>query len=471
MVVVEKGSLNTESASLIHSNFEKTNSVYYNNVADDFDHHGKHTIDDDPTYSSMEEEHVNTNCWSKTKKVFNWFGQSQLLAHILLFTTLITFGGYVVLIPHSIAIMHPTTFALFRSLLIVIGLFPVTVIKDSAFSFRSEKVLERKLSKFGGIGILKRIYRYILRKTPNWRQAKQIFVLGLFINLNQILFFMGLRWTNSTIAGIMQPLVAIITCIMSVILKREGRSILKFFGVFLAVGGAVAMLVVSTLFNPKKKDVIDDADSSTASAIDNFINTFSFTIGMLFLCVNMFFYALYLINFKKTFEKEKIPVLTLALWTWTIGSLVPLLPSVYFLTADYGYSPIQIVLRMDVMAYAGILYGGLVHGTLFFVLNSKASSLTTPTIIGVYSTLNPIVTSLMAFFILGERVTPLVVPGAALILIGVAVVITAKWREGKQKDAQSKTRREYLSSCWDFISGLCGRSWSGSEYDLVEVTV
>ncbi|KAG2392524.1 hypothetical protein C9374_011249 [Naegleria lovaniensis] len=418
--------------------------------------------------------------WRFLKKAFVWFTSSQLLAHLLLLTTLFTFGGYVVLIPHAILLMHPTIFALFRSLLIVIGLFPAAVF--TKFSFRKTKTLNRQVtfvenilfcgstnsryqsinddtlelakeSKYSTRNIVKRVVRFILSKIPTWKQFKKIFWLGFFINMNQILFFLGLRWTNATIAGIMQPMVAIITCILSILLKREGRSVLKIIGVIVAVLGAVAMLVVSTVLSDKKAPPPPDDDNSATSGFASFIATFSFTIGMLFLCVNMFFYALYLINFKKVLQEEKFPVLTLAFWTWLIGSVVPLLPALYFSLADFGYSPLQVALRMDKMAYVGLFYGGLVHGALFFVLNSKASSLTTPTVIGVYSTLNPIVTSVMAFLFLHERVSPFVIPGAAFILFGVTMVIIAKWREGRAQQKQAAPR-----SCYDWVASYCGVS-------------
>ena len=408
-----------------------------------------------------EVEYENLTAWQRVKKAWRWFGSSQLLAHLLLATTLITFGGYCVLIPYPIAIMHPAIFALFRSLLIVIGLAPVTLIQDWKYSFRSDKrlrssirKLNEKSSVFGVVGV-KQVVNFVLKKTPTWRQLKKIFWLGLFINLNQILFFMGLRWTNATIAGIMQPCVAILTCILSVLLKREGKSLVKFIGVGLAVLGAVSMLVVSTFLSDKKAND-DDRDSTSVDAIANFIQDFSFTIGMLFLCLNMLCYAIYLLKFKKTLEKEKFPVLTLAFWTWLTGCIVPLLPSLYFALADYGYSPMQIYLRMDLMAYVGVLYAGLIHGTLFFILNSKASSLTTATIIGIYSTLNPIVTSIMAFLFLHERVSLFVIPGAGLILVGVSLVIFAKWREGKSTTAKPKSFMDCLGS-W---CGISRSAWS-----------
>lgn len=194
----------------------------------------EHSLIHEESSSSDDDESVDQpfSFWRFLKKAFVWFTSSQLLAHLLLLTTLFTFGGYVVLIPHSIMLMHPTIFALFRSLLIVIGLFPAAIF--TKFSFRKQKKLDRQVkfverilfckntsSKHQSINhetlelkkesncsmrnIVKLVVGFILAKIPTWKQFKKIFWLGFFINMNQILFFLGLRWTNATIAGIMQP--------------------------------------------------------------------------------------------------------------------------------------------------------------------------------------------------------------------------------------------------------------------------
>ena len=205
-------------------------------------------------------------------------------------------------------------------------------------------------------------------------------------------------------------------CLVSIFLGRETGSTIKIIGVIISVLGAMAMVIIPSI--TKEKSTNDDTQPETS-----ILQAFSFTIGMIILILNTVAYAGYLVLLKKLLNK-KIPGITLNFWTFLGGLYIP------FLAALYNIKDFEIR-RLDEMSYIGLVYAVIIHGTFSFILSSKASSLTSPTIIGIYSTVSPIVTTAMTVLISGETFSLWIMPGALGILIGVIMVIFAKWREVK----------------------------------------
>ena len=216
-------------------------------------------------------------------------------------------------------------------------------------------------------------------------------------------------------------------CIISVLLKREDKSVIKFLGVGVSVLGAVSMLVVSALtmepMEEWKKEIVASKDTSI-------LQTFSFTFGMCFLVINTISYAAYLVSLKKLLQKG-VPPITLNFWSFLGGLFIPFLAALY-------YVPSFQIRKLDTYSYIGLAYAALIHGSFSFILNSKAASLTTPTVVGVYNTVSPMVTTLMTVTISGESVSWWIIPGGMAIIVGVSFVVFAKWREGRAKNEEMK---------------------------------
>nr|CAG4717156.1 unnamed protein product [Naegleria fowleri] len=255
---------------------------------------------------------------------------------------------------------------------------------------------------------------------------KSLFICGSMNTINMIFFVIGLNMTNATVAGLLQPFIAEV-CIFSILLKRESKGIIKILGVLISCFGAISMLGISALLN--EEDAITEEQDPEESPQKSILQTFSFTIGMIFIFVNTLAYSIYLILLKKL--TKKVPPVTLSLWTFFGGLLIP------FVVACYYYPSFQSQ-KLDSNSYIGLAYAVFIHGTLSFVMNSKASSLTSPTVIGIYNTVSPIVTTIMTVTISGETVSPWIIPGAIGILIGLALVIFSKWREEKQRQKEEE---------------------------------
>ncbi|KAL9651874.1 hypothetical protein ABK040_000220 [Willaertia magna] len=411
------------------------NKEFENNLEDNFENHfenhNKLLLEHQQesfsiNLTTIKEEEETTKWYNKYIKLFS----GQFLAHICLIGTLLTFGGYCVITPHVVKMIHPTIFATIRVFLISITLLPISLIIDRNYSFRSEKSLQR-FKKY-------KILQFFLRKIPKWKLMKQIGICGVILMLNQVTFIFGLSMTNATMSGIMQPLIAVMVCIISILLKKESKSIIKIIGVIIAVSGALLMLYISTQFKQQFNNnyILIDLQNSISSK-NLILSKISFFIGTLFLILNCLSVSIYLLLLKNLLEK-KIPAITLTFWAFLSASFIPLIISLYYL-------PTFNIHKIDKETIIGLFYAGIIHGAFSFVLGTTSSKLTSPTIVAIYNTISPIVSTAMAFIVLNERVSPFILVGAVFIIIGVAIVVYSKWREAKQLEkisAESKDNKK-----------------------------
>ncbi|KAG2372802.1 hypothetical protein C9374_013166 [Naegleria lovaniensis] len=369
-----------------------------------------------PNDSLSHESSPSCSRWfQKFKHSFQNFLHSQSYAHLLMMTSLLTFGGFCVLAPQPIRAMQPAIFSLVRSVAITLILLPLSLVVDRTFSFRSRRVLSR---------IQNPILRLWKMKTPPWKVFKRLVLCGSMNLLNIVLFIVGLDLTNATMAGILQPLVAVEVCFISIVLRRESRGVVKILGVFMSCLGAIAMVGVSTLTatNSEQGDDKPESNGTTTSSnsLREWIQTFSFTIGMVLILLNTLTLALYIVLLKKL--TTRIPTVTLSLWTYLGGLYIPLIAACFYIPSFRFY-------KLNAQSYIGLAYAIVIHGALSLIIKSKAAGLTSPTVIGIYNTLSPIVTTFMTVFISGERVSLWNLPGAVAIVVGLVLVVFSKWRE------------------------------------------
>ncbi|KAG2392397.1 hypothetical protein C9374_012649 [Naegleria lovaniensis] len=403
-------------------------TAFIKNHNDDYDEqHNFKTIMDEHSIQAHDESPITSNSnekgmLEKLKKGATWFFSSQLYANLLMVGTLFTFGGFCVLAPNPISRFQPPIFAFVRTSLITVVLFFLSIFIDRNYSFRSERALARYKNP---------ILRYIKMKTPTFKMFKKLCICGSMNTINMVFFVIGLNMTSATIAGLLQPLIAEV-CIFSILLKREAKGIIKILGVLISCFGAISMLGISALLDGEEIAEATDPEETPQKSI---LQTFSLTIGMILIVLNTLAYSVYLILLKNL--TKKVPPVTLSMWTFLGGLLIP------FIVACYYYPSFQFR-KLDANSFIGLAYAVFIHGTLSFVMNSKASSLTSPTVIGIYNTVSPIVTTFMTVTISGETVSPWIIPGAIGILVGLAFVIFSKWREERQrqKDEQDLKARE-----------------------------
>lgn len=157
--------------------------------------------------------------------------------------------------------------------------------------------------------------------------------------------------------------------------------------------------------------------------------SYSFILGLLCLLGNTFSYAIYLIH-QRNLLVSGVPAVTVTFWSFFFGL------GTSFLCALYAF-PSFSLRKVDTMSVLGVLYAAIPYGSLQFVITTYASKLSTPTIVSIYSTVSPLVATSVGVVYFKEIPSPLVLVGAALILLGVLFVIGARYKETRQERARS----------------------------------
>jgi len=90
----------------------------------------------------------------------------------------------------------------------------------------------------------------------------------------------------------------------------------------------------------------------------------------------------------------------------------------------------------------GVLYGALPYGVIQFTFSAQATRLSTPTIVGIYSTLAPMFATATGMIAFGDTVSLWIMIGAVLIIFGVLFVIAARYWETRKQKVEPKPTTE-----------------------------
>jgi len=96
------------------------------------------------------------------------------------------------------------------------------------------------------------------------------------------------------------------------------------------------------------------------------------------------------------------------------------------------YSPSTIyhlILTLPSAYHAGVWYMAVLSGTIAFSLQNIAQKTIEVSEAAVFMYLFPIISGILAIFILGDKFTPIVAIGSATTIIG---IIIAEWKKSKK---------------------------------------
>lgn len=255
---------------------------------------------------------------------------------------------------------------------------------------------------------------FSLIRIPDWQDGLLLFLAGSLMAYGVFSYVLAVKLAPYTIVAILQPTMSAFACFFSVLLRREGVSIAKVLGVLLAVLGSIGTLLTITLVDRKSEHKGTDEHTS-----------FEKIAGALLELSNSVIIALFLVT-QKTLLSRGMPPVTFVAWTFSISLGISMMVGAYFFhIIEFAAIPLK--------AWLGLLYAGLVIGTLAFVISSFASKHTTPTIVAIYNTTAPVYSAIFLYVFRGETTTPWAIPGALAIGAGVILVAFAKHREGKRE--------------------------------------
>jgi drug/metabolite transporter (DMT)-like permease len=282
--------------------------------------------------------------------------------HLALLFVQITFGGFSVFGKYVLAYLQPLTVAALR------------------VSFAAPLLLLISL----------RVDRF----RPSGRDFITLAILGFFgVFLNQVLFIIGLDYTTATNASILMPSIPVFTVAVAMAMGVERITWRRSAGIGLAVAGALIMLRVTR---------------------------FSFgedlVIGNVLILVNCLSYSIFLVLARPALLR--IPALTVTAWTFASGAVGVLLVSLPSLS-------LASFISLPVLAWLGIAYIVVFPTVINYLLSTWAVKRSSPTLVAAYTTVQPVVATLLALAFLGEDLGIREILGF-LLIVGGLLWITAR---------------------------------------------
>ncbi|KAL0476360.1 hypothetical protein AKO1_006266, partial [Acrasis kona] len=301
---------------------------------------------------------------------------------------------------------------MYRDIVCTASLVPLWLIIDRDFVFESRKEATSTMTKWK---------RFFIGKIPDWKTNLILLISGtLLIPCNQLLFIFGLQHTSPMVAGIFQPSSVVFTAFISIALRFEQKSLIKFIGIGVAVVGAITMIIVSGSNQPKQQD-------------DSTFNIFGFDfsingiIGSCLFLFNTLAFSSYL-NVQKLLAGKNIPAFTVTIWTFFYGTLQCIIVCLFFINSmDYSQTHGKSIWLL----WGCTLFAGIIGGSIPFVVTTYSSGILSPIVVSIYSTTVPVFSMILEFITLGHLNSYWSILCCSLIIAGVLMVGYAKYQESK----------------------------------------
>ncbi|HKZ34820.1 MAG TPA: DMT family transporter [Patescibacteria group bacterium] len=260
------------------------------------------------------------------------------------------------------------------------------------WSLENIPVFSLAFIRFFGAAIL---FFFLARKNLSFEKKhlpKLILAACYGISFHIPLFFFGLKTTTSINAGVISTAAPLFTIAAASFVLRERIKLRTLLGTFIGMIGVLSIIGEPLL-------------------TEGFSLSF---IGNVLLLLATLLWALYTLESKELFAHYS--PMTVTFYSFFIGGLF-FLP---FVLLEYAHNPFW-MLDLDIRGIVGILFGVFLSSSLAYFLLQWGLSRMKLSEIGVFIYLDPIVTTLVAVPLLGERLTPLFLLGALLVFFGIYV--------------------------------------------------
>ncbi len=209
------------------------------------------------------------------------------------------------------------------------------------------------------------------RALPSRADLPMLAFLGLLgVFLNQVLFILGLERTTATNAAIIMPSIPVFAVALGALLGIERFSPRRLAGVVLTVLGCL------TLLDPTR-----------------FVAAGEASLGNLLILMNCLSFAAFLVLQRPILTR--VPWRTVIAWSFLFGTLgIVAVGGPQLAALDAAVVPMQ--------AWLGLAFIILFPTFLGYALSTWAVRRSTPTLVAVYTTTQPLVAAFAAVVLLGE---------------------------------------------------------------------